>query len=773
MPQLVIENNPNVVLPDIGATAVIYLRVSSTGQLTGRSQEGYSIEGQREACERHAERLGATIIREYVEPGKSATSLRRPRLQEMLSELGDLKPTYVIFYDLSRVARDEFDAFWLLREIESNGSKLESTLERISNDDSGMLLYTVMAGVNAHRSRSDGRKVKMGLDRKFADGGTHGAARIGYLNTREVVNGKEVRSIATDPERVELVQLGFEAFATGEYSITTLREMLEGVGLRSRPTPKRPAKPLSRNGIYRMLRDDYYIGTVTRGGAKREGRHDAIIDRQVFEKVQRTLDAHRLSGDRTKKHAHHLKGSIFCGHCGLRLLYGRHRGNGGVYEYFSCMSHQARRPSCGARYIAVDAVERAIERYYRQVELTLAETEDVRRQLREQIGVRLEVARKQSETHKRKLRDLQNEQQKLLQLFYRDGVDEEVLQVEQARIETERSQARRWIDSATHEADEANAALDEALAIIQGCHATYMAADSELRRLMNQAIFTRLLVRTDELEGEAAPVFGHIRSLSGSSTPVRAKGPRNGQDPRLSGGLGSNVGQLVRARGLEPPRACAHRLLKPACLPIPPRPRRPARPTQPLQRTSQAAARACIVRYAMSSQPTRERKNGVIITHPNRDKPVVQATRAIVVALLLISAGLVLIVTIGGWNVLEGAIPVQIGYIAVYLLFAFYAARWNRGVLPISAVLGVFLAIFALVAGPGWFDRNKSGFAQPSINAGLLGVLTLLIVPVQILLVTFTMRGFSQGWNVELERRDPAAGGDGGGDGLLTPPYPA
>jgi len=164
----------------------------------------------------------------------------------------------------------------------------------------------------------------------------------------------------------------------------------------------------------------------------------------------------------------------------------------------------------------------------------------------------------------------------------------------------------------------------------------------------------------------------------------------------------------------------------------------------------------------MSAQSPRDRKSGVIITHPNRDKPVVQATRATVVLLLLASAALVAIVTIGGWSVLEGAAPVQIGYILVYVVFAFYAARWNRGVLPVSAVLAVFLAIFALVAGPGWFDRNKSGFAQPSIDAGLLGLLTLLIVPVQILLVTFAMRGFQQGWNVELERRDPAAGPDGG-----------
>jgi hypothetical protein len=166
----------------------------------------------------------------------------------------------------------------------------------------------------------------------------------------------------------------------------------------------------------------------------------------------------------------------------------------------------------------------------------------------------------------------------------------------------------------------------------------------------------------------------------------------------------------------------------------------------------------------------KRQQQGVIITHPNRDKPVVQATRAIVVALLLVSAALVMIVTIGGWNLLEGAIPIQIGYIVVYLLFAFYAARWNRGVLPISAALAVLLLIFAAVAGPGWFARDKSGFAQPTINASLLGVITLLIVPVQILLVTFAMRGFSQGWNVELERRDPAASGD---LEQLAPPQPA
>lgn len=169
-------------------------------------------------------------------------------------------------------------------------------------------------------------------------------------------------------------------------------------------------------------------------------------------------------------------------------------------------------------------------------------------------------------------------------------------------------------------------------------------------------------------------------------------------------------------------------------------------------------------------QPDDRASVGVTITHPNRDKPIVQATRATVVLLLLASAALVLIVTVGGWSVLEAAKPVEVVYVLVYLTLAFFALRWNRGVLPVAAVLAVLLLIFALVAGPGWFARDKSGFAQPDLNAGLLGVLTLLIVPVQMLLVAFAMRGFQQGWNVELERRDASAGSDVFG---AAPPHPA
>jgi hypothetical protein len=145
--------------------------------------------------------------------------------------------------------------------------------------------------------------------------------------------------------------------------------------------------------------------------------------------------------------------------------------------------------------------------------------------------------------------------------------------------------------------------------------------------------------------------------------------------------------------------------------------------------------------------------DGVRIEHPNRAKAASRATKATVILLLLVSAALVLVVTVGGWDALQGAKALQIAYVVLYLVIAFYVARWNRGVLPVAAALAIVLLIFAAVSGPAWFDRDQTGFNDPALDSGLLGLVTLIIVPVQLLLIAFAMRGFAQEWNVEVERR--------------------
>ena len=152
------------------------------------------------------------------------------------------------------------------------------------------------------------------------------------------------------------------------------------------------------------------------------------------------------------------------------------------------------------------------------------------------------------------------------------------------------------------------------------------------------------------------------------------------------------------------------------------------------------------------------------LDRPNRRKASSKATKAIVAFLLVVSAVIMIIISVGGWSTLEGAKPVQIAYILLYLLMAFLVMRWNRGVLPLAAALAIVLLIFAAVSGPAWFDRDKSGLADPALDESILGLLSLILVPIQILLIAFSMRGFQQAWNVEVERtRDDRDDRDRGG----------
>jgi FtsH-binding integral membrane protein len=95
---------------------------------------------------------------------------------------------------------------------------------------------------------------------------------------------------------------------------------------------------------------------------------------------------------------------------------------------------------------------------------------------------------------------------------------------------------------------------------------------------------------------------------------------------------------------------------------------------------------------------------------------------------------------------------VQIAYILLYLVLAFYIARWRSGLLPVAAALAIILLMFAAISAPGWFDRDQAGFTDPALDSGLIGAVTIVLVPLQILLIVFAAKGFAQRWSVEVER---------------------
>ena len=306
---------------NVVATALTYLRVSTKEQAQrGGEAEGYSIPAQREACKRKIASLGAVLVEEFVDRGESGTSMRRPALQRLLAYIKDNPVTYVVVHKSDRLARNVADDVAINLLLKAARATLVSATENIDETPSGKLMHTILRGMNEFYSDNLALEVIKGSTQKAKSGGTIGRAPLGYLNVRRVENGRESRTVEVDPVRGPLMKWAFEAYATGDWTLRPLLDELTKRGLRSQGTRKNPEKPLEVSHLHKLLRHPYYKGIVRYRGVEYPGRHELLVDEATWQRVQELLASKNQSGEKHRIHHHYLKGSLYCGGCGSRMV---------------------------------------------------------------------------------------------------------------------------------------------------------------------------------------------------------------------------------------------------------------------------------------------------------------------------------------------------------------------------------------------------------------------------------------------------------------------
>jgi site-specific DNA recombinase len=505
------------------ARAFSYLRVSSDGQVkTDYSADGLSIDSQRVGAADKAGQLAAEIVREFADPGHSAyvDLHKRTSFLEMLDELkrcNQKKSTrvdYVIVWDLSRFCRNVADHFATHKIIREAGARLVSITEPLVGEDSAsaFLYEGMVATIYQFQSMQTAEKVAGGLKRKASVGGTYGWARIGYLNTSEVrPDGGRIATINTDPDRRDFVTVAFQLYDSGEYSISQLATELKRLGLRTRPSPKRVSKPLGTTALNRLLRDRYYTGVVVykRGTPEEQvfpGRHEPLIDVETFERVQLMLDQKRVAGERAYKHQHYLKGSVFCGDCGNRLVYSITTGRSKKYPYFFCSARINGTP-CNMRFnIAPKKIEAAISEHYETVKLTPAEVEQAKAAIQALADVTSGALNHIRTTKSQLISKLKKRQDELLEMRFEKTISKTVFARKQATLEDEIEAAKDSLAKTDDQLQIDAAQLDRALELAGDVAAVYEAADHQTRRGYNQAFFKKLLVIAEAEPGEEKPI---------------------------------------------------------------------------------------------------------------------------------------------------------------------------------------------------------------------------------------------------------------------------
>jgi hypothetical protein len=137
--------------------------------------------------------------------------------------------------------------------------------------------------------------------------------------------------------------------------------------------------------------------------------------------------------------------------------------------------------------------------------------------------------------------------------------------------------------------------------------------------------------------------------------------------------------------------------------------------------------------------------------------------RFVVMLLLVISIILMLTIILGGWAVLNGGGywgVISLIIVGFYVVLTIMVGRWSRGAITISVAVAVLMLIFAAIGFDSWFARDKAGFTEAALPSDLLGLLTFLMIPVQIALAVASSIAIKQEWHVEEER--PIGSGDSG-----------
>lgn len=323
--------------------AVIYARYSSD------SQREESIEGQLRECTEYAERNGITVLRSYIDRALSARTADRPEFQNMIKDSEQKLFDVVLIWKLDRFSRDRYDSAHYKRILKKNGVKVISVKENISDGPEGIILESMLEGYAEYYSAELSEKIQRGQKENALKCKNNGGnTPLGYVVGADGV-------LAVDPLTAPLVTEIFTLYDSGE-SISEITASLNGRGLKTKK-----GKAFKIGGVSLILKNRKYIGEYQYGSVIIPKGIPAIIDDDLFDRVQRRMAFNKKAPAKAKATEEYLLTTkLFCGTC-ERLMAGESGTSStkGVKHYYYKCGGAKRKLGCKRKAVRKHWIERA------------------------------------------------------------------------------------------------------------------------------------------------------------------------------------------------------------------------------------------------------------------------------------------------------------------------------------------------------------------------------------------------------------------------------
>lgn len=325
-------------------TAVIYARYSSNNQTE------QSIEGQVHVCEDFAKRNNIVIVDMYVDRAISGTTDERDSFQKMLKDSNNKKWNYVLVYKLDRFARNKYEAAIHRKHLKDNGIKLLSAMENIPETPEGVLLESLLEGMNQYFSEELAQKVNRGLHESRMKGHCIGCEPYGYV--------KKDKMLYINKSEADIVKRIFNDYVKGKSALQIAQDLQD-----ENITNK--GKKFIAQTVRDILQRSVYTGILKKHGKVYDKIYPQIVSVELFDKAKARMDKNRY-GCRKKDHENFmLRNKIYCGVCGKKMYpVSAVSSNGNSLRYYICAN--TKQNSCDNKRIYKDFVEGCVDKLLKQ-----------------------------------------------------------------------------------------------------------------------------------------------------------------------------------------------------------------------------------------------------------------------------------------------------------------------------------------------------------------------------------------------------------------------
>jgi len=390
-----------------------------------------SIEDQIAELRAFAKQEDLNVVEEFVEK-QSAKIPGRPIFDEMLKRIEDGEANGILAWHADRLARNSVDGGRIIYLLDCGHiQSLKFPTLWFEPTPQGKFMLNIVFGQSKYYVDSLSENTKRGLRQKVKRGEYPSLAPVGYIND------KRIKNVIVDKKRAPIICRAFELYAEGNHRLEDISDFLAQHNVISKS-----GKRIHITRATFILKNPFYVGLFRYAGEIYEGKHEPIVAKKLFDKVQEVLKQRGRP-----RHKNEIEPQVFCGllrcaTCGM-MITGEYRvkkqknGNEHHYIYYHC-TKKRKNFKCPERCIRQERLDEQISSLLQKVSLP--------QNWAEKLLARLGIDKTKSaqscaafvQESQNKIRTIQTKLQRLLDGYLEQDIEREIYRQEKAKLLSEK-----------------------------------------------------------------------------------------------------------------------------------------------------------------------------------------------------------------------------------------------------------------------------------------------------------------------------------------------